>query len=72
MRLIGKIRKRRELATGVYYKPNMSNLQGKVGKSIIETIKNTPPAQKDDTRRKVEEYKNNILRIRNENESYKQ
>lgn len=47
----------------VYYKPNMSNLHGKAGKSIIETIRNTSPAPKDGARKKVEEYKENIIKV---------
>ncbi len=30
------------MANETYYRPNMANLKGPVGRSIIETIKNTP------------------------------
>jgi len=71
-RIIDIIKGQRNIDKVVYYKPNMSNLHGRMGKSIIETIKNTPPAPKDEARKKVEEYKRNILRIRNVNEHFEQ
>lgn len=48
----------------IYTKPNMSNLHGKVGKSIVDTIKNTKPSENAESRKIVEEYKKLILRIR--------
>jgi len=47
-----------------YVKPNMSNLRGKAGRRIIETIRNTQPTNPEDMRRKAEMYKKNILAIR--------
>lgn len=48
----------------IYTKPNMSNLRGKVGKSIIDTIKNTKPSENTESRRIVEDYKKLILKMR--------
>lgn len=48
----------------VYTRPNMSNLRGKTGKNIIDTIKNTAPADNTESRRIVEDCKELILRMR--------
>ena len=35
---------KREIREIRYYKPSMTNLKGKLGRNIINTIKNTPPS----------------------------
>lgn len=43
-----------------YVKPNMANLHGKVGREILETIRNSTPPDLSDIRQKVEENKKKI------------
>lgn len=48
-----------------YVKPNMANLHGKVGREILETIRNSTPPDLSDIRQKVEENKKKIQAERN-------
>ena len=48
-----------------YYIPNMAALSGKNGRSIFETIKNTPAPDRTKLRKEVEELKAKILAARN-------
>ena len=39
-----------------YYKPNMGALTGKVGRSIIETIRNAPRPDRTELKKEADEY----------------
>ena len=45
----------------VYYKPNIGALHGKVGRSIMETIMNTPKPDLTEVRRKADECRSAML-----------
>lgn len=51
-----------------YYKPDMSALRGRIGKSIIETILNTPRPDHSELNREADEYLRTRLAAKN-NES---
>ena len=38
---------------GMYYKPNMTNLRGKLGREIMQTIRESPRPSREETRRKT-------------------
>jgi len=42
------------MANATYSKPNMANLRGPVGRSIIETIKNTPKPDRTKLRKEAD------------------
>ena len=44
-----------------FSKPNMANLRGKIGKSIIMTIRNSPKLNRDALKRKSDEVEARIL-----------
>ena len=50
------------MAKAIYSKPNMANLRGPVGRSIVETIRNTPKPDRTKLRREADECLANILK----------
>ena len=44
-----------------YYKPNITNLRGPIGRSIIETIMNTPKPDDALLKKRAEECERNML-----------
>ena len=44
-----------------YVKPNMGALHGRVGRSILETIRNTPRPDRTDLKKRAEECKRSLL-----------
>lgn len=52
---------RMEVRTMVTAKPNMSNLRGKEGREIFETIKHTKPANLEQVRVEAEACKKRLL-----------
>lgn len=44
-----------------YYKPNMANLKGKLGREIMDEIKNTPPSDHLELNRLAEEGIKSVL-----------
>ena len=51
-----------------YIKPNMANLRGKLGRSIIKTIKETPAPDRSALKRDVEAAMAKILAAKEKNE----
>lgn len=47
-----------------YYKPNMANLRGRMGRSIYETIMNTPKPDLTELERKANEVERRVLEER--------
>jgi hypothetical protein len=47
------IRKQKQIH---YYKPDMSDLHGRIGRSIIETIRNTPKPDRTELKKAVAEF----------------
>lgn len=50
---IARKQKHRELR---FYKPNMANLHGRIGRSILETIRNTPKPDRTELNKAVAEF----------------
>lgn len=50
-----------------YYKPNMANLKGKLGREIMTAIKNTPPSNHSKLNRLAEEGIKSVLAERKRN-----
>lgn len=46
-----------------YGKPSITNLPYELGKSIIETIKNSPPTNEKKIQRNVKKVENNIKKV---------
>lgn len=44
-----------------YYKPNMANLRGRMGRSIYETIMNTPKPDLTELERKANEVERRVI-----------
>jgi hypothetical protein len=49
------------MRTITYTKPNIANLKGKIGESIIETIRNTPAPDRSDLEADVKELEKKIM-----------
>ena len=50
-----------------YYKPNMTNLKGKLGREIMTVIRNTPPSDHSKLNKLAEEGIKSMLAERNRN-----
>lgn len=44
-----------------YVKPNIGALRGRIGRSILETIRNTPRPDRTDLEKRAEECKRSLL-----------
>ncbi|MCR4568518.1 MAG: hypothetical protein K5769_10725 [Pseudobutyrivibrio sp.] len=49
------------MKTTSYTKPNIGNLKGKIGKSILETVRNTPIPDRTNLEAEVRELENKIM-----------
>lgn len=51
-----------------YYKPNMANLKGKLGREIMTAIRNTPPSDHSKLNKLAEEGIKSVLAERKKND----
>lgn len=51
-----------------YYKPNMTNLKGKLGREIMTAIRNAPPSDHSKLNRLAKEGINSVLAERKKND----